>query len=71
MAITAYPDVDALLGQLLDGIRNALGERLLGLYLYGSLVAGDFTPGTSDVDLLAATATIIDEREFALLYNHQ
>ena len=67
MTITAYPDVDALLGQLLDGIRNALGERLLGLYLYGSLVAGDFTPGTSDVDLLAATATIIDEREFALL----
>jgi hypothetical protein len=34
----------------------ALGERLLGLYLHGSLVAGDFAPARSDLDVLAVLA---------------
>jgi hypothetical protein len=67
MTITAAPEVDALLAELRDGIAAILGQRLLGLYLYGSLVAGGFTPGVSDVDLLAVTATTIHQREFALL----
>lgn len=37
-------------------IRQALGERLLGLYLHGSVVSGDFAPGRSDLDLLAVLA---------------
>jgi Domain of unknown function (DUF4111)/Nucleotidyltransferase domain len=49
-------DADPLLGELLAGIQNILGDRLVGLYLYGSLATGGFTPGVSDVDLLAATS---------------
>jgi predicted nucleotidyltransferase len=30
-----------------------LGEDLIGLYLYGSFVAGGFEPDASDIDMLA------------------
>jgi predicted nucleotidyltransferase len=60
-------DVSALLEEILARQREILGERLVGLYVYGSLVAGDFDCESSDVDLLAATATRIDEDEFAAL----
>jgi predicted nucleotidyltransferase len=62
--LTSYPDVDKLLYGLRDRIRQILGEKLVGLYLYGSLVTGDFDPGVSDFDLLAATATEIDDEAF-------
>lgn len=57
MLTTGQPDADALLPALSAGIASALGPkpRLLGLYLYGSLATGDFTPGVSDIDLLAVT----------------
>jgi len=47
-------------------MRTILGGKLIGLYLYGSLVTGDFDD-ISDVDLLAATAEDIDEIEFDAL----
>ncbi|WP_245872871.1 aminoglycoside adenylyltransferase domain-containing protein [Deinococcus planocerae] len=50
-------EVGALLDRLGADIRHALGDRLVGLYLYGSLVAGDFDPAHSDVDLLAALSS--------------
>lgn len=46
-------EVRGLLADLGNGIRGALGRRLLGLYAYGSLVTGDFDLAVSDVDLLA------------------
>jgi hypothetical protein len=55
------PAVAALLNELSTGIQTALGDRLAGLYLYGSLVWGDFDPAISDVDLLAVTASTLDE----------
>lgn len=61
--ITAYPEVDDLLRLLLAGIRSVLGDELVGLYLYGSLVWGDFDPEVSDIDLLAALKTEVDARE--------
>jgi len=67
MAITAYPVVDTLLDQLLGRMRAVLGDKLIGLYLYGSLVTGDFDIDISDVDLLAAIATDLDAAEFAAL----
>lgn len=64
-------DVDRETSQLLDdlraGIVGTLGARLGGLYLYGSLTTGDFTPGVSDVDLLAATAEDVTDAELDLL----
>lgn len=49
--------------ELLTGIRGVLGNTLDGAYLYGSAVAGDFDPERSDLDLLVAVATDVDERQ--------
>ena len=40
-------------GELSSDIERVLGRRLLGLYLFGSLAAGDFVDGKSDLDLWA------------------
>ncbi|MEK7165733.1 MAG: nucleotidyltransferase domain-containing protein, partial [Patescibacteria group bacterium] len=39
----------------------------MGLYLYGSLVWGDFDREISDIDLLAVTSTGINNKEFDAL----
>ena len=65
--ITPYPEIDKLLKYLLGQIQQILGEKLVALYLYGSLVTGDFDRGISDIDLLAATASDIDDQEFERL----
>jgi hypothetical protein len=44
------PDVGELLTRLVDGQVRALGESLVGTYLFGSVATGDFEPGVSDVD---------------------
>jgi hypothetical protein len=64
---TPYADVNALLDLLLSRMRTVLGEELVGLYLYGSLAAGDFDRDSSDIDFVAATAGEPDEREVAQL----
>jgi hypothetical protein len=40
------PDVAALLGRLPD--RLAAHEDVVGVYVYGSLVTGDYSPAASD-----------------------
>ncbi len=65
---TSYPDIDRLLDSLLSRMRHILPEKLVGLYLYGSLMTGDFDPETSDIDLLAATLSDISEPEFEALH---
>ena len=56
-----------MLTKLLDGIRQTLGAKLVGLYLDGSLVIGDYDPQISDIDLVAAVSSHIDDSEFANL----
>ncbi len=53
---------DMVLSDLREAWREALADRLLGLYLHGSLVAGDFDLGRSDLDLLAVLAGDPDEK---------
>lgn len=48
-------------------IQNLFGSRLLALYLYGSLVTGDFSPDRSDIDLLAVLSTEVTEEDIELL----
>lgn len=67
MPITPYPDIDELLHSLLASMRQILGQNLAGLYLYGSLVSGDFDQDLSDIDLLAVSQTALDDREFEQL----
>ncbi len=67
MPPTPYPDVNELIEKLLFRIKSILGSKLVGLYLEGSLVLGDFDPKTSDIDLLAAISNDIDENEYEAL----
>ncbi|GHO91151.1 hypothetical protein KSF_011990 [Reticulibacter mediterranei] len=64
---TPYADINSLLTELLAGMQAILGTKLVALYLYGSLVTGDFDHEVSDIDLLAATAFDINDDEFAVL----
>jgi len=66
-ALSKHPDIRVLLDEILSRQRVILGEKLVGLYVYGSMVAGDFDSEISDIDLLAATETLIDAGEFAAL----
>lgn len=67
MQATSYPDINSVLDDLLSRIQSILGKKLVGFYLYGSLVSGDFDTGSSDIDLLAATSSDIDEEDFDTL----
>lgn len=67
MPITAYAEIDDLLEDLLAQMQIVLGQKLLGVYLYGSLVWGDFDHESSDIDLVVATSSDIDEQEFSHL----
>src|ERR1700739_2040992 len=67
MNLTPYIDVNTLLNLLLSGIQKILGSKLVGFYLYGSLVTGDFDLESSDIDLLAAISSDLDETEFDAL----
>jgi hypothetical protein len=64
---TPYPAVNAVLQELLSGVQAILGERLVGLYLYGSLAGGDFDPRTSDIDFVAVTSRELPEDVFLAL----
>ena len=44
-----------MLHALLAGAQRILGDRFAGLYLYGSLAAGDFDPECSDIDFVVVT----------------
>jgi predicted nucleotidyltransferase len=67
MKLTEYPQVDEALSVLLANLQNILGNNLVGLYVYGSLVWGDFDESVSDIDLLAAVKNPINQEEFEKL----
>lgn len=67
MQETQHADIYRLLESLLSRMRNILQEKLVGLYVYGSLTTGDFDPESSDVDLLAATSSDVSNTEFDAL----
>jgi hypothetical protein len=66
------PEVIPLLDELTAGIRAALGENIVGVYLRGSLALGGFDPATSDVDLLVVTerpVSKVESEALAALHN--
>ena len=63
MHATPYPDINNILEHIFAEMQQILSGRLLGLYLYGSLVTGDFDPNSSDIDLLAVIDCDLDDRE--------
>jgi predicted nucleotidyltransferase len=52
----------ALLADLLEELRGLFGNELVGVYLYGSAVAGDFDPGRSDLDLVVVCGGEVEGR---------
>lgn len=56
------PNIEKLLKELKQGLINLYGERLKGVYLYGSYARGDFQEG-SDLDVLV----VLDDFERAPL----
>ena len=63
MEWTAYPHVNNLLYYLLPQLQRLKGNELIGLYLYGSVVGGDYDDALSDVDLLAVLEHDVTEVE--------
>ena len=63
---TPYPDVNAILHELLANVQEILGDRFTGMYLDGSLASGDFDQD-SDIDFVVVTQEEIDETTFLAL----
>ena len=70
VATTAYPELDAVLTDLVGDVRGILGADLVGVYLQGSFAAGD-ADEHSDVDFVVVTADdVSSEQEPALAVMH-
>ncbi len=69
---TPYPDVNAVVQELLTSIHAIVGAQVAGMYLVGSLALGDFQPRESDLDLVIVTVgALSDETVAALRDLHQ
>ena len=68
MTWTAYPDIDMLLCDLRARMQSILSDRLSGLYLYGSLITGDFDHVFSDIDLLAVVSSALADQDLEALH---
>lgn len=66
-SLTPYRDINEILVQLASGLAGALGERLVGFYLTGSLTYGNFDQGSSDIDYLVVLETQLDESQRSAL----
>ncbi len=58
---TPYPEVNAILVELLYRSRQILGEAFVGMYLCGSLSSGDFDLRSSDIDFVVVTEDYLPE----------
>lgn len=63
---TPYPDINALLHELLSGVQTILGRHLVGMYLDGSLTSNTFDQA-SDIDFIVVTDDDISGDLFAAL----
>ena len=66
---TGFSTVNRLLTELISGLQSILKENLLGAYVYGSFVWGDFDETTSDIDVFVALSQEITTQEFEALDN--
>jgi predicted nucleotidyltransferase len=53
-----YPEVNAILHELLTIVQSILGNHFIGMYLFGSLATGDFDQD-SDVDYVVVTDDVL------------
>lgn len=67
--LTHHAEVNELITGARLSLRSVLGDKLLGLYLFGSAATGNFYEGVSDVDLFALLSSKINDQEFLQLDN--
>ena len=60
---TPYPSINGALCDWVEGVKSLLGNKIVGLYLSGSLAYGDFVPERSDVDLQAVVRSPLTKEE--------
>lgn len=70
MPPTPYPDLNAVLADLVSSVREILGENFVGAYLQGSFAAGD-ADEHSDVDFLVVMRDEVGDAEAKLQALHQ
>ena len=63
---TPYPDLNAVLRTLVEGVQAALGADLVGVYLQGSFAGGDFDEH-SDVDYIIVIRQELSEAQVETL----
>ena len=56
--------IENIVTDVSDKIRQMLGENMIGIYLFGSLVLGDFDENFSDIDLMIVLKRDINTDEF-------
>jgi predicted nucleotidyltransferase len=61
MYTTPYADVNEVVQAMLLRLQHVLNTNLIGVYLYGSLVTGDFDRDISDIDLLVVVTHPVDQ----------
>src|SRR2546430_7175869 len=68
---TAFADLNRLLIELVDGVRDVLGDTFCGAYLQGSFAVGD-ADAHSDVDFIVVTRNdVAPEQQAELQALHQ
>jgi RimJ/RimL family protein N-acetyltransferase/predicted nucleotidyltransferase len=65
-APTAYPELNAVLGEFLQSLEAILAENLCGVYLQGSFALGD-SDEHSDVDFIVVTHAEVSDTQLAEL----
>ena len=65
---TLFADLNAILNELLAGVREILGAQFVGMYLDGSLALGEFNYDTSDIDFLVVTTDELGEDKIRALH---
>lgn len=72
LPFTLDDTVRPILPRLTNGLQSILRENLVGVYLYGSLITGDYDRGISDIDLVVVLHQALDVAEFESLHRlHQ
>lgn len=68
---TPHADVNAVLRHFHTSLQAELADRLVGMYVSGSLALGDFVPDSSDIDFVVVTdGELSDEHVLTLQALH-
>jgi hypothetical protein len=66
-SLTPYGVINTLVAEWVEGVKHIFGNKVIGLYLGGSLAYGDFVPERSDIDLQAVVMSPLTEDELKLV----